>query len=378
MRRPNWRPKTTVSGDMFTGVGSIAMALAASLVGPPLFRCCLHLFGRVRNVDSDDASAERPIAAYQAHARPTAAGADVRAQAMLSLALRRCAAASRQSPSAFQGPGLRPPRASAWVLNPPNELPGSMVAQAFRSHGLKFPQPSVVSFSLHMRSRMLATGRYLSVVPGSLLQFTDLPSPFKILPVKLAMQTRPVAIVALKERTLGPIARLFIDCAQEVTKSLRRHQVSCRIRSVCYLHEAGDCAAWHAARRAVSWRAHQRSKAGARPLRRTPRWRRHYWPCKRRGELGNAPAGRADPRPLVFTPGSSLRGASVKRESRRRSSMNKLCFLGAAALIATAFLPDVASAQRGLLAFLRRGGARWRTPGDRHSYGGPRDRWAKR
>ena len=40
-------------------------------------------------------------------------------------------------------------------------------------------------------------GRYLSVVPGSLLQFNDLPPLFKVLPVKLGMQIRPVAIVRL-------------------------------------------------------------------------------------------------------------------------------------------------------------------------------------
>lgn len=108
----------------------------------------------------------------------------------------------------------------AWILNPSHEPPGSLIAEAFRSDGLKLPQPKIVSFSLHLRNRLLGTGRYLSVVPGSLLQFTDLPSPFKVLPVKLAIQTRPVAIVTVKDRTLGPIARLFIECAREVTKLL--------------------------------------------------------------------------------------------------------------------------------------------------------------
>lgn len=110
----------------------------------------------------------------------------------------------------------------AWVLHPPNELPGSLVAEAFRSSGLKLPQPRVVSLSLHMRNRLLATGRYLSVVPSSLLHFIDLPSPFKVLPVKLAIQPRPVAIVTLKDRMLGPVAKLFIDCAREVTKPLAK------------------------------------------------------------------------------------------------------------------------------------------------------------
>ena len=92
-----------------------------------------------------------------------------------------------------------------WLLTPPNQLPGSLVAEAFRSSGLKLPQPKIVSFSLHLRNRLLATGRYLSVVPASLLHFGDLPSPLKVLPVDLAIEPRPVAIVTLKDRTLGPV-----------------------------------------------------------------------------------------------------------------------------------------------------------------------------
>ena len=107
-----------------------------------------------------------------------------------------------------------------WLLTPPNQLPGSLVAEAFRSSGLKMPQPKIVSFSLHLRNRLLATGRYLSVVPASLLHFGDLPSPLKVLPVDLAIEPRPVAIVTLKDRTLGPVAKLFIDCAREITKRL--------------------------------------------------------------------------------------------------------------------------------------------------------------
>ena len=114
----------------------------------------------------------------------------------------------------------------SWLLNPLNELPGSLVAEAFRASGLKLPQPKIVSFSLHLRNRLLATGRYLSVVPGSLLHFADVPSPLKVLPVKLPIPTRPVAIVTLKERTLGPVAKLFIDCAREVTKPLANAKLS--------------------------------------------------------------------------------------------------------------------------------------------------------
>lgn len=109
-----------------------------------------------------------------------------------------------------------------WILTPQNELPGSLVRDAFRSSGLEPPQPTVASFSVHLRNRLLATGRYLSVVTDSALRYGDQQAALKVLPVKLPVRPRPVAIVALKNRTLSPVAGLFINCARDVTKPLAR------------------------------------------------------------------------------------------------------------------------------------------------------------
>jgi DNA-binding transcriptional LysR family regulator len=69
---------------------------------------------------------------------------------------------------------------------------------------------------------LLATGRYLSVVPRSLLHFNGMRSSLKVLPVKLPIEPRPVAIITLKGRTLSPVASLFIECVREVVKPLTR------------------------------------------------------------------------------------------------------------------------------------------------------------
>jgi DNA-binding transcriptional LysR family regulator len=106
-----------------------------------------------------------------------------------------------------------------WQLSPLNEL---QLAEAFQASGLKVLQPQVISYSYHLRGRLLATGRYLSVVPRSLLRFSDLRAALKVLPVKLPIESRPVAIFTLKDRTLPPVAGRFIDCAREVTKPLRK------------------------------------------------------------------------------------------------------------------------------------------------------------
>ena len=105
-----------------------------------------------------------------------------------------------------------------WILSPQNELPGSLITEAFRASGLTPPQPKFLSFSVHLRRRLLATGRYLSVIPNSLLRFMEEKS-IKVLPVKLQIGPRPVAIVSLKGRTLSPVAKLFIDCVHATVRS---------------------------------------------------------------------------------------------------------------------------------------------------------------
>jgi DNA-binding transcriptional LysR family regulator len=109
-----------------------------------------------------------------------------------------------------------------WILLPQNEMPGSLLADAFRARGLKPPQPTVSAFSIHMRDRLLATGRYVSVVPNSVLHFAGDRLSFRALPVKLPIHPRPVAVVTLRHRTLSPVAQLFIDCARRLTKSFGR------------------------------------------------------------------------------------------------------------------------------------------------------------
>jgi len=60
----------------------------------------------------------------------------------------------------------------------------------------------------------------LCVVPASLLRFgANLPQ-LKVLPVDPPIPPWPVGIITLKNRTLTPVVKLFIDCAREVVKPL--------------------------------------------------------------------------------------------------------------------------------------------------------------
>jgi len=111
---------------------------------------------------------------------------------------------------------------ATWTLPPPESLYGAVVAEAFRSEGLEVPRATVVTSVTAVRNALLATGRFLSIVQGSVVRFNLLAPKFKVLPVALPTSRRPIAAITLKGRTLGPSARLFIDCARKIARQLPR------------------------------------------------------------------------------------------------------------------------------------------------------------
>jgi len=111
-------------------------------------------------------------------------------------------------------------RDEPWVLFPTNSLIASYVAEALRANGLEPPRESVTSFSLHARMQLLASGCFLTVMFGSVLRRNAKPWSLRVLPIDLGIPPVPIAIFTLKNRTLSPMAELFIKHARAVSKAL--------------------------------------------------------------------------------------------------------------------------------------------------------------
>jgi DNA-binding transcriptional LysR family regulator len=112
-----------------------------------------------------------------------------------------------------------------WSLPLPETTAGSQFLKAFRANGLDYPpRSSVVTPSTQLTVSLVATGRYLGILSGSMLRFCGKRLSLKILPIDLSIQPRPVGIVTLKNRTFSPIAKLFIECAREIAKPLAKTQ----------------------------------------------------------------------------------------------------------------------------------------------------------
>jgi len=113
-----------------------------------------------------------------------------------------------------------------WVATPPETLPTMAMEQAFKASNLPRPRIRVTTFSLQLRMHLLSTGNFLTAMPRSLLRLNVDGIRLKALPVKLPINSFPVAVVTLKNRTQ---ARWY-SCFSNVYVHSRRRMASPSVR----------------------------------------------------------------------------------------------------------------------------------------------------
>jgi DNA-binding transcriptional LysR family regulator len=115
-----------------------------------------------------------------------------------------------------------------WALPPPDDKAHGLLADVFRAMGLELPRPAMVTATGVARIALVAKGHFLSMASEAVLRFGGWQHSIKVLPIELAANGGAVGIITLKNRTLSPVAQLFIDCAREVSKPMakpRRRQL---------------------------------------------------------------------------------------------------------------------------------------------------------
>jgi DNA-binding transcriptional LysR family regulator len=112
-----------------------------------------------------------------------------------------------------------------WVLPPPESVFGTIIANAFRAKGLQYPRAAILAAHADMRMALLKSGRFLSIFTTAVLGFSGKASELRVLPVELPITAQaPVGIVTLKNRSLSPVAQLFIKHAREVAKPFKKRK----------------------------------------------------------------------------------------------------------------------------------------------------------
>jgi DNA-binding transcriptional LysR family regulator len=119
----------------------------------------------------------------------------------------------------------------SWILTPPDSRTYQVVVEAFRLRGVDPPQARLMTYSVHLRTTLAASGDFLTVMPGSVLRFNPGQFGLKALPISLPITPWPVAVVTLKNRTLNPVAQRFVDHVRTLTRTMSSQSDSSEKRS---------------------------------------------------------------------------------------------------------------------------------------------------
>lgn len=110
----------------------------------------------------------------------------------------------------------------AWVMPELDNAVGALIVEGFETAGIALPVPKAVTNSIAVRTRLVETGRFLTMLPGSMLHFGAKRLALKTLPVALPMKSEPVEIITLKQRTPNAVAKLVIEELLATTEPLRK------------------------------------------------------------------------------------------------------------------------------------------------------------
>jgi len=106
-----------------------------------------------------------------------------------------------------------------WLLAS-NRVVRELIAEAFAACGLPMPREAVTASSILLRNHLLATGRFVTVLPASVVRCNATRWSLKRLPIELAVKPRSVAMVTLRNRTSSPAAALFAEHLRAAARTI--------------------------------------------------------------------------------------------------------------------------------------------------------------
>jgi DNA-binding transcriptional LysR family regulator len=106
-----------------------------------------------------------------------------------------------------------------WVF-PPTQVVGEVITDAFRAQGLNVPHETVSASSILLRNQLLASGRFLTMLPRSVVRYNAKQWSLKALPIDLGVNPSVVSIVTLKNRSVSPVVQLFISYVRATARMM--------------------------------------------------------------------------------------------------------------------------------------------------------------
>jgi DNA-binding transcriptional LysR family regulator len=107
-----------------------------------------------------------------------------------------------------------------WTFSPPDTFAGRIMVDLFRRKKLPFPSTVVTSNSVSMRLSLVASGRFLTVLPAQLLRDRSNRTWLRGLDIDLGDSSQPNASITLKKRRSGGALTLFKQISLDVCKAM--------------------------------------------------------------------------------------------------------------------------------------------------------------
>ena len=109
-----------------------------------------------------------------------------------------------------------------WTWFAPGGVSNALVVEAFRAGGVEPPRATIYTDVTNVRIRLAVDRGFLTFVPASILKYPTKHPAIRKLPVELPGAHRQVGIYTAKNRTLSPLAQLFIETARAVAQPLAK------------------------------------------------------------------------------------------------------------------------------------------------------------
>ena len=97
----------------------------------------------------------------------------------------------------------------AWTLSPADSFLGRVVGDVFRRRKLELPATVVTTLSIHMRLNLLASGRFLTMLPLHMVRQRANRAWLRALNVDLSDSAGPIAAITVRKRAVGGALKLF-------------------------------------------------------------------------------------------------------------------------------------------------------------------------
>jgi len=107
-----------------------------------------------------------------------------------------------------------------WTLSPPDSFLGRTGVDLFRRHKLPLPPTVVTTISIYMRLNLLASSRFITLLPMQILRHRSSSAWIRSLNVDLGNTSAPIALITLKGRRGGGAVRLFQQASRDVCKAM--------------------------------------------------------------------------------------------------------------------------------------------------------------